>query len=357
MTRDARPARHRRWQQQDRPRAARSSDGEVRSSRRAGPFHPHLSEPRPQWPPCASAVDTVAVATRGRPAAARGERLHGQRRPARGARRDRGRVLPAAAGASTSPSRTTPFAMLRTGTDRGFGVAVVCGAGINCVGISPGRTASCASRRSDASRATGAAGSAWPRSRCGGRCGPRTDVVRLPRSSPGIAAPLQRPDRRPTSPACSTSGRWTRCRLNEIVPLLVRPGRRRRRDRREDRAAAGRRDRCPRDDDPRPPRPRSRPTPTSCSAAASSPPTTRCSWSRSGGPARGRTAGNGCCSAARPARRRGRAARARAGLGTTSRPGPRATREALERARSGSADARTAGCPPTAATTAARSSQ
>ena len=27
--------------------------------------------------------------------------------------------------------------MLRTGTDRGFGVAVVCGAGINCVGIGP----------------------------------------------------------------------------------------------------------------------------------------------------------------------------------------------------------------------------
>ena len=29
------------------------------------------------------------------------------------------------------------FAMLRAGTDRGFGVAVVCGAGINCVGVGP----------------------------------------------------------------------------------------------------------------------------------------------------------------------------------------------------------------------------
>jgi N-acetylglucosamine kinase-like BadF-type ATPase len=29
------------------------------------------------------------------------------------------------------------YAMLRSGTDRGWGVAVVCGAGINCVGVSP----------------------------------------------------------------------------------------------------------------------------------------------------------------------------------------------------------------------------
>jgi N-acetylglucosamine kinase-like BadF-type ATPase len=34
------------------------------------------------------------------------------------------------------------FAVLRAGTDRGWGVAVVCGAGINCVGVAPdGRTA------------------------------------------------------------------------------------------------------------------------------------------------------------------------------------------------------------------------
>src|SRR4029077_494474 len=29
------------------------------------------------------------------------------------------------------------FAVLRAGTERGWGVAVVCGAGINCVGVSP----------------------------------------------------------------------------------------------------------------------------------------------------------------------------------------------------------------------------
>src|SRR5207237_6270006 len=34
------------------------------------------------------------------------------------------------------------FAVLRAGTDRGWGIAVVCGTGINCVGVAPdGRTA------------------------------------------------------------------------------------------------------------------------------------------------------------------------------------------------------------------------
>src|SRR5262249_58228888 len=34
------------------------------------------------------------------------------------------------------------FAVLRAGTERGWGVAVTCGAGINCVGVSPaGRVA------------------------------------------------------------------------------------------------------------------------------------------------------------------------------------------------------------------------
>ena len=43
--------------------------------------------------------------------------------------------------ARTSVGNDT-FAILRAGTDRGWGVAVVCGAGINCVGVAPdGRTA------------------------------------------------------------------------------------------------------------------------------------------------------------------------------------------------------------------------
>jgi len=51
------------------------------------------------------------------------------------------RALQEAIGARGWASRTTvsndTFAILRAGTDRGWGVAVVCGAGINCVGVAP----------------------------------------------------------------------------------------------------------------------------------------------------------------------------------------------------------------------------
>ena len=40
-------------------------------------------------------------------------------------------------GGSARPSRNDTFAVLRAGTERGWGVAVVCGAGINCVGVAP----------------------------------------------------------------------------------------------------------------------------------------------------------------------------------------------------------------------------
>ena len=39
--------------------------------------------------------------------------------------------------AQTSVVENDTFAVLRAGTERGFGVAVVCGAGINCVGVAP----------------------------------------------------------------------------------------------------------------------------------------------------------------------------------------------------------------------------
>ncbi len=45
-------------------------------------------------------------------------------------------------GATRARSRNDTFAVLRAGTERGWGVAVTCGAGINCVGVAPdGRTA------------------------------------------------------------------------------------------------------------------------------------------------------------------------------------------------------------------------
>jgi N-acetylglucosamine kinase-like BadF-type ATPase len=39
--------------------------------------------------------------------------------------------------AATTTVRNDTYAILRTGTDRGWGVAVACGAGINCVGVAP----------------------------------------------------------------------------------------------------------------------------------------------------------------------------------------------------------------------------
>ena len=43
----------------------------------------------------------------------------------------------------------------------GWGIAITCGAGINCVGVGPGRHAMCASPRSARSPATGAAATTW----------------------------------------------------------------------------------------------------------------------------------------------------------------------------------------------------
>ena len=76
--------------------------------------------------------------------------------------------------------RNDTFAVLRAGTDRTWGVGVVCGYGTNCSGVSPdGRITG--SPRSDRSRATGAAEprSAAPAS--GTRSAPRTAAARRPR--------------------------------------------------------------------------------------------------------------------------------------------------------------------------------
>jgi len=47
------------------------------------------------------------------------------------------RAIDAAGWAGRTSVANDTFAVLRAGTDRGWGVAVVCGAGINCVGVSP----------------------------------------------------------------------------------------------------------------------------------------------------------------------------------------------------------------------------
>ena len=53
-----------------------------------------------------------------------------------------GRLVAARGWAAHATVSNDTFALLRAGTDRGWGVAVVCGAGINCVGVAPdGRVA------------------------------------------------------------------------------------------------------------------------------------------------------------------------------------------------------------------------
>ena len=67
----------------------------------------------------------------------RRDALHGGRRlPARGGARWPSSSAHAA-GRPGRPSCNDTFAVLRAGTEQGWGVAVVCGAGINCVGVAP----------------------------------------------------------------------------------------------------------------------------------------------------------------------------------------------------------------------------
>jgi N-acetylglucosamine kinase-like BadF-type ATPase len=98
--------------------------------------------------------------------------------------------------AARTSVRNDTFAVLRAGTERGWGVAVVCGAGINCVGVAPdGRHA----RFPSLGAITGdwggggdvgvAALSAAVRSEDGR--GPRTSLERLVPAHFGMSSPLE----------------------------------------------------------------------------------------------------------------------------------------------------------------------
>ena len=123
------------------------------------------------------------------------------------------------------------FAVLRAGTERGWGIAVVCGAGINCVGVGPDGRARRASPRSARSAATGAAATTSGSRRCRRRRAARTGAGRAPGSSAlcrhtsGWARRASWP-RRSTS-AASPSGGSSSCRRSCSRP--PRPTRWRRR--------------------------------------------------------------------------------------------------------------------------------
>ena len=111
------------------------------------------------------------------------------------------------------------FAVLRAGTDRGWGVAVVCGAGINCLGVGPdGREA----RFPALGDITGdwgggqdvgaAAVSAAARSEDGR--GPRTSLERLVPAHFGLETPLQLAE-------AVHAGSIPRRRFIELAPLVL----------------------------------------------------------------------------------------------------------------------------------------
>ena len=111
------------------------------------------------------------------------------------------------------------FALLRAGCERGWGVAVVCGAGINCVGVAPdGRHAR--SRRSARSRATGAAATTSASPRWRPPPAART-VAGHERVWSEPCRPTTGSRRRPNSRRPSTSGRIAAGRILELAPVVL----------------------------------------------------------------------------------------------------------------------------------------
>jgi N-acetylglucosamine kinase-like BadF-type ATPase len=110
------------------------------------------------------------------------------------------------------------FAVLRAGTERGWGVAVTCGAGINCIGVAPdGRQARFASLGS-VSGDWGGAGdvgvaAAYAAARSADGRGPRTDLERLVPEHFGAGDPVE-------LARAVQAGTVAWARLGELAPLV-----------------------------------------------------------------------------------------------------------------------------------------
>jgi N-acetylglucosamine kinase-like BadF-type ATPase len=111
------------------------------------------------------------------------------------------------------------FAVLRTGTDRGWGVAVVCGAGINCLGLGPdGREA----RFPALGEITGdwgggqdlGLGAVWSAARSEDGRGPKTTLELLVPAHFGLVTPLE------LAQAVHT-GAIARRRFIELAPIVL----------------------------------------------------------------------------------------------------------------------------------------
>lgn len=110
------------------------------------------------------------------------------------------------------------FAVLRTGTDRGWGVAVVCGAGINCLGLAPDGRETRFPALGDISGDWGGgqdvgATAVWAAARSEDGRGPRTPLEQLVPAHFGLVTPLE------LAEAVHT-GAVSRRRFIELAPLV-----------------------------------------------------------------------------------------------------------------------------------------
>ena len=181
-----------------------------------------------------------------------------------------------AAGPRARPVANDTFAILRAGTERGWGVAVVCGAGINCVGVAPdGRDGPLPGARRDHGRL-----GRRLRRRDGGAARRRAQRGR-PRAGDAPAARGARALRARHGPRGlarrSTPAGSPQRRVLELAPVVFDAGGRRR-GRGDDRRPPRRRDRRLRARRARAAAARRRRPSRSCSAAAScARPTAACS--------------------------------------------------------------------------------
>src|SRR5207253_1868900 len=114
--------------------------------------------------------------------------------------------------------RNDTFAVLRAGTDRGWGVAIVCGAGINCLGLAPDGREARFPALGDISGDWGGgqdvgATAVWAAARSQDGRGPRTPLEQLVPAHFGLTTPLE------LAEAVHT-GAVPRRRFIELAPLV-----------------------------------------------------------------------------------------------------------------------------------------
>jgi N-acetylglucosamine kinase-like BadF-type ATPase len=111
------------------------------------------------------------------------------------------------------------FAVLRAGTESGYGIAITCGAGINCVGVGPNGDHVRVPALGDISGDWGGGGdvgiaAVWAAARSEDGRGPKTELERLVPAHFGYASPLE-------LARALHSGEVPRRRVLELAPLVL----------------------------------------------------------------------------------------------------------------------------------------